>query len=163
MGSDPTSPSGTRNQCRRMPTEETAMAAERTGDAVADAVAVGAGLGLGAAICGPHATKKTASAHTHDRYLEVMSLVPQRRWIIPRILSGDALDGIPSLVAQILRTRGLADGDMPAFLSPKLANDGPPMLDLDRAVGRQGARGRRRRASPRAGAPRRAPLRPQGG
>ncbi|HEY8732520.1 MAG TPA: single-stranded-DNA-specific exonuclease RecJ [Candidatus Limnocylindria bacterium] len=49
---------------------------------------------------------------------------------------GDAPDGIPSLVAQILRARGLADADMPAFLAPKLANDGPPMLDLDRAVDR---------------------------
>ena len=39
-------------------------------------------------------------------------------------------------MAQILRTRGLTDADMPSFLSPKLANDGPPMLDLDRAVDR---------------------------
>jgi len=68
-----------------------------------------------------------------------MTLVPQRRWIIPGsvgALGGDAPDGIPSLVVQILRARGLADGDMPAFLVPKLANDGPPMLDLDRAVER---------------------------
>src|SRR5204862_5492997 len=74
-----------------------------------------------------------------DRYLEVMTLVPQRRWIIPRSVGtsgGDALDGIPSLVAQILRTRGLTDADMPSFLAPKLANDGPPMLHLDRAVDR---------------------------
>ncbi len=62
-----------------------------------------------------------------------MSLVPQRRWIIPRAVGGDAPDGIPSLIAQILRARGLADPDMPAFLTPKLTNDGPPMLDLDRA------------------------------
>jgi single-stranded-DNA-specific exonuclease len=68
-----------------------------------------------------------------------MTLIPQRRWIIPRSLgasSEDAPDGIPSLVAQILRTRGLADADMPAFLSPTLAADGPPMFDLDRAVDR---------------------------
>ncbi|MCA1657166.1 MAG: single-stranded-DNA-specific exonuclease RecJ, partial [Actinobacteria bacterium] len=68
-----------------------------------------------------------------------MTLVPQRRWIIPRSVgasAGDAPDGIPGLVAQILRTRGLADADMPAFLEPKLATDGPPMLDLDRAVDR---------------------------
>jgi single-stranded-DNA-specific exonuclease len=68
-----------------------------------------------------------------------MTLVPQRHWIIPRSVGasgGDAPDGIPGLVAQILRTRGLAEGDMPAFLTPKLANDGPPLLDLDRAVDR---------------------------
>jgi len=68
-----------------------------------------------------------------------MTLVPQRRWIIPRsvgVLGGDAPDGIPRLVAQILRTRGLTDLDMPAFLTPKLTNDGPPMLDLDRAADR---------------------------
>jgi single-stranded-DNA-specific exonuclease len=68
-----------------------------------------------------------------------MTLVPQRRWIIPRSVGasgGDAPDGIPGLVVQILRARGLAEGDMAAFLTPKLANDGPPMLDLDRAVER---------------------------
>jgi single-stranded-DNA-specific exonuclease len=69
----------------------------------------------------------------------VMTLVPQRRWIIPRSLGLEVLDvpdGIPSLVVQILRARGLTDADMPSFLTPKLANDGPPMLDLDRAVER---------------------------
>jgi single-stranded-DNA-specific exonuclease len=69
----------------------------------------------------------------------VMTLVPQRRWIIPRSVGasgGDALDGIPSLVAQILRTRGLADADMPAFLAPRQTTDGPPPRDLDRAVDR---------------------------
>ena len=105
---------------------------------VADGVAVGraVGLGLGTTVWGAHAAITTASAHTHDRYLAVMSLVPQRRWIIPQAVGGDAPDGIPSLVAQILRARGLADSDMPAFLTPHLTNDGPPMLDLDRAVDR---------------------------
>jgi hypothetical protein len=68
-----------------------------------------------------------------------MTLIPQRRWIIPRSVGasdGDAPDGIPGLVVQILRTRGLADVDMPAYLAPKLANDGPPMLDQGRAVER---------------------------
>src|SRR5207253_5452867 len=108
------------------------------GDAVA-AVPVAVGLGLGAIVCGTHATATRATAHTHAGYLMVMSLIPQRRWIIPRSVGasgGDALDGIPSLVAQILRARGLADADMPAFLSPRLAASGPPMLDLDRAVDR---------------------------
>ena len=105
---------------------------------VADGVAVGraVGLGLGTTVWGAHAAITTASAHTHDRYLAVMSLVPQRRWIIPQAVGGDAPDGIPSLVAQILRARGLADSDMSAFLTPHLTNDGPPMLDLDRAVDR---------------------------
>jgi single-stranded-DNA-specific exonuclease len=69
----------------------------------------------------------------------VMSLAPQRRWIIPRSVgasAGDAPDGIPGLVVQILRARGLSDVDMPAFLAPRLADDGPPLLDLDRAVER---------------------------
>ncbi|MHB8631082.1 MAG: single-stranded-DNA-specific exonuclease RecJ, partial [Candidatus Limnocylindria bacterium] len=68
-----------------------------------------------------------------------MTLVPQRRWIIPRSVGaqgGGGPDGIPSLVVQILRARGLSDGDMAAFLGPTLAIDGPPMLDLDRAVDR---------------------------
>ena len=51
-------------------------------------------------------------------------------------MGGDGPDGIPSLVAQILRARGLADQDMRAFLAPRRTNDGPPMLDLDRAVDR---------------------------
>ena len=51
-------------------------------------------------------------------------------------MDGDAPDGIPSLVAQILRARGLADPDMSAFLTPRLTNDGPPLLDIDRAVDR---------------------------
>ncbi|HVR89021.1 MAG TPA: single-stranded-DNA-specific exonuclease RecJ [Candidatus Limnocylindria bacterium] len=65
-----------------------------------------------------------------------MALVPQRRWILPKAMSGDAPDGIPSLVAQILRARGFSEGEMPAFLAPVLANQGPPMTDLDRAVDR---------------------------
>ncbi len=111
----------------------------RPGEAVGDADGAADGLGLGTTVCGEHATATRASADTHAGYLEVMTLVPQRRWIIPRSVGasgGDALDGIPSLVAQILRTRGLLDADMPAFLTPKLTNDGPPMLDLDRAVDR---------------------------
>ena len=51
-------------------------------------------------------------------------------------MSGDAPDGIPSLVAQILRARGFSDLEMPAFLKPAPANAGPPMTDLDRAVDR---------------------------
>jgi len=105
------------------------------GAVIAEAVAVG----LGEITWGVQATATRASAHAHAGYLMVMSLVPQRRWIIPRSVGasgGDEPDGIPSLVAQILRTRGLADADMLAFLHPRLSDDGPPMLDLDRAVDR---------------------------
>jgi single-stranded-DNA-specific exonuclease len=104
-----------------------------------DGGAVAVGLALGITAWGVQEASTTAATHTHAGYLEVMSLVPQRRWIIPRSVDasgGDAPDGIPSLVAQILRTRGISDLDMPAFLTPKLANDGPPMLDLDRAAER---------------------------
>jgi len=45
-------------------------------------------------------------------------------------------DGIPGLVARILRARGFADGEMSAFLEARPTEDGPPMLDLDRAVER---------------------------
>ena len=65
-----------------------------------------------------------------------MPLLPDRRWILPKAKEAAAPDGIPSLVAQILRTRGLADSDMPAFLASRASDDGPPLLDLDRAVDR---------------------------
>ncbi len=65
-----------------------------------------------------------------------MPLLPDRRWILPKAKEAAAPDGIPSLVAQILRTRGLGDGEMPAFLTPSASDDGLPMLDLDRAVDR---------------------------
>ncbi|MBI3522728.1 MAG: single-stranded-DNA-specific exonuclease RecJ [Chloroflexi bacterium] len=66
-----------------------------------------------------------------------MALVPQRRWILPNASTRDLPDGIPSLVARILRARGIADTDMSAFLeAAPPADDGPPMLDLDIAVDR---------------------------
>lgn len=65
-----------------------------------------------------------------------MPLLPDRRWILPTANEAAVLDGIPSLVAQILRTRGLADEEMPAFLTPRAAVAGPPMLGQDRAVER---------------------------
>ena len=65
-----------------------------------------------------------------------MALLPDRRWILPKANAAAALDGIPSLVAQILRTRGLADADIPSFLTPRASDDGPPMRDLDRTVDR---------------------------
>ena len=65
-----------------------------------------------------------------------MPLLPERRWILPKAQEAAAPDGIPSLVAQILRTRGLTDGDMPSFLTPHASDDGPPLLDLHRAVDR---------------------------
>src|SRR5438874_2430264 len=114
-------------------------AAGSPGDTAADGLVVATGLGVGATAWGVQATTRRAAPHTHAGYLMVMSLVAQRRWIIPRsvgAVGGDAPDGIPGLVAQILRTRGITDLDMPGFLTPRLANDGPPMLDLDRAVDR---------------------------
>ena len=48
----------------------------------------------------------------------------------------DVPDGIPALVAQVLACRGFAGADMAAFLAARPTEDGPPMLDLDRAVER---------------------------
>src|SRR2546428_2567092 len=64
-----------------------------------------------------------------------MTFAAQRRWIMPK-KAGDVPDGIPALVAQVLACRGLAPGDMAAFLAAEPTEEGPPMLDLDRAVER---------------------------
>ncbi|HEV8468038.1 MAG TPA: single-stranded-DNA-specific exonuclease RecJ [Candidatus Limnocylindria bacterium] len=64
-----------------------------------------------------------------------MSLVAQRRWIMPT-KPGNVPDGIPALVAEVLAGRGLAAADMAAFLAARPAEEGPPMLDLDRVVER---------------------------
>src|SRR5256885_14121636 len=64
-----------------------------------------------------------------------MALAAQRRWIMPK-KARDAPDGIPALVAQVLACRGLAVGEMAAFLAARPTEEGPPMLDLDRAVER---------------------------
>jgi len=65
-----------------------------------------------------------------------MPLAPQRTWIVPRMAIGDVPDGIPDLVCRILRARGIADADMPAFLEARPTDAGPPMLDQGRAVDR---------------------------
>jgi single-stranded-DNA-specific exonuclease len=64
-----------------------------------------------------------------------MTFAAQRRWIMPK-KARDVPDGIPALVAQVLACRGLAAGDMAAFLAARPTEEGPPMLDLDRAVER---------------------------
>jgi len=64
-----------------------------------------------------------------------MSLVAQRRWIMPT-KPGNVPDGIPALVAQVLACRGFAAAEMAGFLAARPAGEGPPMLDLDRAVER---------------------------
>ena len=64
-----------------------------------------------------------------------MALAAQRRWIMP-MKARDVPDGIPALVAQVLACRGLEGTDMAAFLAARPTEDGPPMLDLDRAVER---------------------------
>ncbi|TME58531.1 MAG: single-stranded-DNA-specific exonuclease RecJ, partial [Chloroflexi bacterium] len=64
-----------------------------------------------------------------------MTLAAQRRWIMPK-KAGDVPDGIPALVAQVLAGRGLAVAEMATFLAARPTEDGPPMLDLDRAVER---------------------------
>src|SRR5438034_11237009 len=64
-----------------------------------------------------------------------MALAAQRRWIMPK-KARDAPDGIPALVAQVLACRGLAVGEMAAFLAARPTAEGPPMPDLDRAVER---------------------------
>src|SRR5256714_2010126 len=64
-----------------------------------------------------------------------MTLAAQRRWIMPK-KTRDAPDGTPALVAQVLACRGLATGDMATFLAARPTEEGPPMLDLDRAIER---------------------------
>ena len=64
-----------------------------------------------------------------------MTLAARRRWIMPK-KARDVPDGIPALVAQVLACRGIAAGDMAAFLAARPTEEGPPMLDLDRAVER---------------------------
>lgn len=65
-----------------------------------------------------------------------MALVARRHWVLPVVTLGDVPDGIPALVARILRARGVAPADMPAFLEARPTSDGPPMLDQERAVER---------------------------
>ncbi|HYR94448.1 MAG TPA: single-stranded-DNA-specific exonuclease RecJ, partial [Methylomirabilota bacterium] len=65
-----------------------------------------------------------------------MTLVPQRRWLLPEHRLVDAPDGIAPLIARILAARGYATADMADFLAARVADGGPPMLDLDRAVAR---------------------------
>jgi single-stranded-DNA-specific exonuclease len=64
-----------------------------------------------------------------------MTLAARRRWIMPK-KARDVPDGIPALVAQVLACRGIAAGDMAGFLAARPTEEGPPMLDLDRAVER---------------------------
>src|SRR5438477_4786255 len=64
-----------------------------------------------------------------------MTLAAQRRWIMPK-KTRDAPDGISALVAQVLACRGLSAADMAAFLAARPSEEGPPMLDLDKAVER---------------------------
>ncbi|HJW49300.1 MAG TPA: single-stranded-DNA-specific exonuclease RecJ, partial [Candidatus Limnocylindria bacterium] len=65
-----------------------------------------------------------------------MSLTAMRRWILPNALDLVAPDGIPPLVARILAARGIEVSAMADFIAAKAVENGPPMLDLDRAVER---------------------------
>ncbi|HKY51493.1 MAG TPA: single-stranded-DNA-specific exonuclease RecJ [Candidatus Limnocylindria bacterium] len=65
-----------------------------------------------------------------------MTLTALRRWLLPRALSITAPDGIPPLVARILSARGIELAEMNDFIAARATSDGPPMLDLDRAVER---------------------------
>jgi len=65
-----------------------------------------------------------------------MPLLPDRRWILPKAKEAATPDGIPTLVAQILHTRGVDDAQMSPFLTPRAGDAGPSLLDLDRAVER---------------------------
>src|SRR6266566_6336615 len=65
-----------------------------------------------------------------------MSLTALRRWILPNIADHVAPDGIPPLVARVLAARGIETDDMADFIAARAVEDGPPMLDLDRAVER---------------------------
>ncbi|HEY9325802.1 MAG TPA: hypothetical protein VIS26_04475, partial [Candidatus Limnocylindria bacterium] len=59
-----------------------------------------------------------------------------RRWILPNIAPFVAPDGMVPLVARILAARGIELADMADFLAARAVENGPPMLDLDRAVER---------------------------
>ena len=59
-----------------------------------------------------------------------------RRWILPNAPDLVAPDGIPPLVARILAARGIEVSAMADFIAAKAVENGPPMLDLDRAVER---------------------------
>ena len=65
-----------------------------------------------------------------------MSLTALRRWILPNTMHLAAPDGIPPLVARILAARGIEVAGMADFIAARAVEDGPPMLDLDRAVER---------------------------
>jgi single-stranded-DNA-specific exonuclease len=65
-----------------------------------------------------------------------MSLSAMRRWILPNAAQFVAPDGIAPLVARILAARGIETHEMADFIAARAIEDGPPMLDLDRAVER---------------------------
>jgi single-stranded-DNA-specific exonuclease len=65
-----------------------------------------------------------------------MSLTAMRRWILPTAAELVAPDGIPPLVARILAARGIPVSAMSDFIAARAVENGPPMLDLDRAVER---------------------------
>jgi single-stranded-DNA-specific exonuclease len=65
-----------------------------------------------------------------------MNLTAMRRWFLPSAASLVAPDGIPPLVARILAARGIELAEMADFIAARAIEDGPPMLDLDRAVER---------------------------
>jgi single-stranded-DNA-specific exonuclease len=65
-----------------------------------------------------------------------MSLTATRRWILPSAPDLVAPDGIPPLVARILASRGIEVSAMADFIAAKPVENGPPMLDMDRAVER---------------------------
>ena len=65
-----------------------------------------------------------------------MPLVAHRRWVLPVVTLGEPPDGIPALVARIMAARGIATADMRGFLDARPTEDGPPMLDEEKAVER---------------------------
>jgi single-stranded-DNA-specific exonuclease len=81
--------------------------------------------------------RTTTSSYVQGvRNLTVMSLTALRRWILPDSSDLVAPDGIPPLVARILAARGVELSEMADFIAARAVEDGPPMLDLDRAVER---------------------------
>ena len=118
--------------------------------AAADAAGVAAvGLGEVDADDGAHAAianARAANAVVRGRNpaivraghakLVVMSLIALRRWILPTVVDLVAPDGIPPLVARVLAARGIATSDMADFIAARAVEDGPPLLDVDRAVER---------------------------
>src|SRR5438093_11335148 len=65
-----------------------------------------------------------------------MGLTALRPWILPDEVDLGAPGGIPPVVARVMAARGIETTDMADFIAARAVEDGPPMLDMDRALER---------------------------